>query len=149
MVCIDGNRAVQNVIYFGNKSAPGIQHSGDDLVGDTDGDDGLDNEIISIDLRRVDSRVEQIVFVINSFNQIDFDKIPFASIRLYEGTATRVNKVFATYNIARDASFARKVAMILGKLYLRNGEWRFSAIGEPTPDRSLEALISNSVVKFL
>ncbi len=149
VVCANANRGIQNIIYFGNKTAPGIHHSGDDLVGDTDGDDGLDNEIISIDLRSVDSSVEQIVFVINSYNLIDFDKIPFASIRLYEGTPTSVNKVFATYNIAHDSTFAHKVAMILGKLYKRNGEWKFSAIGEPTADRTLQALIDQSVVKFL
>ncbi len=149
VACFDGNQALQNIIYFGNKSAPGIFHSGDDLTGDTDGDDGLDNEIISIDLSRVDRNIEQIFFVINSYNQIDFNDIPFASIRLYEGTPTRVNKIFASYNIARDHTFAYSVAMILGKLYKRNSEWKFSAIGEPTKDRKLDELITKSVIKFL
>ena len=49
----------------------------------------------------------------------------------------------------RDSAFAYKVAMILGKLYKRNGEWKFSAIGEPTSDRKLDELILNSVVKYL
>lgn len=108
-----------SLIYFGNKSASGIFHSGDDLTGDIDGDDGLDNKIISIDLAKVDKSIDQIFFVINSYNQIDFNDIPFASIRLYEGTPSRVSKFFATYNIARDHTFAYKVAMILGKLYKR------------------------------
>ena len=133
------------MVYFGKISAPGVFHSGDDLVGDVGGDDGLDNEIISVDLSRLNSNVEQIFFVLNSYNQIDFDKIPFASIGLYES----VNKVFASYNIVRDSAFAYKVAMILGKLYKRNGEWKFSAIGEPTSDRKLDELILNSVVKYL
>ena len=115
------------------------------MVGDVGGDDGLDNEIISVDLSRLNSNVEQIFFVLNSYNQIDFDKIPFASIGLYES----VNKVFASYNIVRDSAFAYKVAMILGKLYKRNGVWKFSAIGEPTSDRKLDELILNSVVKYL
>ena len=133
------------MVYFGKKSAPGVFHSGDDLIGDVGGDDGLDNEIISVDLSRLNSNVEQIFFVLNSYNQIDFDKIPFASIGLYES----VNKVFASYNIVRDSAFAYKVAMILGKLYKRNGVWKFSAIGEPTSDRKLDELILNSVVKYL
>ncbi len=145
----DSNKQFCDVVYFGKKSAPGVFHSGDDLVGDVGGDDGLDNEIISVDLSRLSPNVEQIFFVLNSYNQIDFDKIPFASIRLYEGTPTRVNKVFASYNIVRDSAFAYKVAMILGKLYKRNGEWKFSAIGEPTSDRKLDELILNSVVKYL
>lgn len=138
-----------DVVYFGKKSAPGIFHSGDDLTGDVGGDDGLDNEIISVELNRINDDVEQIFFVLNSYNQVDFDKIPFASIRLYEGTPQRVNKVFATYEITRDSAFAYKVAMILGKLYKRNGEWKFCAIGEPTNDRRLEDLIMRSVVKYL
>ena len=141
----DSNKQFCDVVYFGKKSAPGVFHSGDDLVGYVGGDDGLDNEIISVDLSRLNSNVEQIFFVLNSYNQIDFDKIPFASIGLYES----VNKVFASYNIVRDSAFAYKVAMILGKLYKRNGEWKFSAIGEPTSDRKLDELILNSVVKYL
>ena len=37
-----------------------------------------------------------------------------------------------------DGKFAGYVSMILGKLYKRNGEWKFSAIGEPTRDAKLE-----------
>lgn len=145
----DGNRNIVGIVFFGNKSATGIVHSGDDLVGDTDGDDGLDNEIISIDLSRVDSRVEHIIFVLNSYNKVRFDDIPFASIRLYEGTPSVVRNVFATYNIANDATFRNRIAMVLGKLYRRNNEWKFSAIGEPTNDRNLEELVIHSCAKFV
>ncbi|CZE45722.1 TerD family protein [Campylobacter geochelonis] len=149
LALFDTNKRLCDIVYFGKKSAPGIFHSGDDLTGDVDGDDGLDNEVISIDLNRVETKVEQIFFVLNSYNQVEFNKIPFASIRLYEGTPTRVSKVFATYNVANDHTFAYKVSMILGKLYKRNNEWKFSAIGEPTSDRKLEDLITISVMKFL
>ena len=37
-----------------------LHHSGDDLKGDQDGDDGLDNEIITVDLNKISSSVEQI-----------------------------------------------------------------------------------------
>lgn len=149
VVMFDRYRQYYDIVYFGKKSAPGIFHSGDDLTGDVGGDDGLDNEIISIELNRLDDNVEQIFFVLNSYNQVNFDKIPFASIRLYEGTPNRVNKVFARYEITRDSAFAYKVAMILGKLYKRDGGWKFSAIGEPTNDRRLDELITRSVVKYL
>jgi len=44
-----------DVVYFGQlKSRDGsIAHSGDDRTGDLDGDDGLDNEIITIELSKV------------------------------------------------------------------------------------------------
>ncbi|WP_104690035.1 TerD family protein [Helicobacter felis] len=136
-------------VYFGKQSAPGIRHSGDDRTGDVGGDDGLDNEVINIALDSLDPAVHQIVFMLNSYTHIDFDKIPFASIRLYEGSPDRVNSVFATYNVAKDTTFAGKEAMILGKLYKHDDEWKFSAIGEPTADDKLENLLVRSVPKYL
>lgn len=146
----DGNNA-KEVIYFGNlKSSNGsIKHSGDDLVGDTGGDDGLDNEIISVDLSKLDSCVTKIAFVLNSFKGQDFRTIPFASIRIYEGTATRVNEVFANYDIANGPSFAGKVSMVLGVFYKRNGDWKFNAIGESTNDRDLKGTLSTVISKYL
>ena len=115
-----------------------IKHSGDDLTGDTDGDDGLDNEVITVDLTKIPSNVEKIAFVLNSFRGQDFKTIPFASIRIYEGTPTQVKEVFATYDIANDSTFAGSVSMVMGVFYKRNGEWKFNAIGEPTKDRNFE-----------
>jgi len=145
----DKNKNIAEIIYFGNLKAPGIQHSGDDLTGDEDGDDGLDNEVIIVNLSQIPSDIEQVVFVLNSYNQQDFATIPFASIRLYEGLPERVNNVVATYNIASDSKFAGYVSMILGKLYRRNGEWKFSAIGEPTKDKTLEQTLQTVKQKYL
>jgi tellurium resistance protein TerZ len=138
----DSNNKLLDVVYFGNLKSAGIQHSGDDLTGDTDGDDGLDNEIINVNLPRLPSNADQVVFVLNSFNGDDFKTIPFASIRLYEGTADRVDSIHANYDIANDTKFAGSVSMVLGKLYKHNGNWKFSAIGETTRDRKLEQTIS-------
>ena len=145
----DANKNVVDTIYFGNLNSAGVNHSGDDLTGDVDGDDGLDNEVVTINLSQIPSTVEQVVFVLNSFNGKDFATIPFASIRLYEGTPERVNDVVATYNIASDAKFAGFVSMILGKLYRRNGEWKFSAIGEPTTDKKLQDTLKTVQAKYL
>lgn len=145
----DQNRQLINTIYFRNLSARGIRHSGDDLVGDRFGDDGLDNEVISINLNEIDSSVEQIVFILNSYKKQDFATIPFASIRLYEGTPLRVNRIFATYNIASDAKFAGYVSMILGKLYKHKGKWKFSAIGEACKARDLRSTLNTIQDRFL
>ena len=134
----DANKNLAQVVYFGNLKSAGVTHSGDDTTGDIDGDDGLDNEVIQINLSQIPSDIEHVVFVLNSYQGQDFATVPFASIRLYEGTPSRVNEVVATYNIASDTKFAGFVSMILGKLYRRNGEWKFSAIGEPTRDAKLE-----------
>lgn len=123
-----------------------LKHSGDDRQGDVGGDDGLDNEIISVDLSMVDSDIEKIYFFINIYltsgQNYDFSHIPFAKIRMYEGTPTKVNTVHSSYDIVTDTSFRGKLGLILGKLYRKNGQWKFDAIGDATDDKRLLQTIS-------
>ena len=126
-------------------------HSGDDRQGDVGGDDGLDNEIITVDLSKVSPTVDKIFFFINIYlnkgQNFDFSQIPFAKIRMYEGTSTRVNNVHSSYDIVTDSSFRGKGALILGKLYKRNNEWKFDAIGDPADDKifmqTIQRIIKN------
>lgn len=118
-----------------------IKHSGDDLTGDLNGDDGLDNEVITLDFSQLTPSASYVAFFINSFRGQDFKDIPFASIRIYEGTPTKVSQEFARFDIANDATFAGNVSMVLGVFYKRNDEWKFSAVGVPTSDKKLEQTI--------
>lgn len=147
----DTQKKLQETIYFGNlKSKNGsVKHSGDDLTGDIDGDDGLDNEVITLDFSLLNSNIEHVAFVLNSFRGHDFGKIPFASIRIYEGTPKMVREVFATYDIAHNSNFSGYVSMVMGIFYKRNGEWKFNAIGEPTKDKKLPETINTVMNQFL
>jgi tellurium resistance protein TerZ len=126
-----------------------MRHSGDDLTGDKGGDDGLDNEIITVDLSRINPNVTQIFFFLNNAGQEDFSQIPFATIRMYEGTPTMVKEVFATFNVAADPQYKGRKAMILGKLYKKGDEWKFNAIGDPTEDVFLGQTIHRIVKSYL
>ncbi|KGO95196.1 TerD family protein [Flavobacterium subsaxonicum] len=126
-----------------------IRHSGDDLTGDLNGDDGLDNEVITVDFSKLNPKTNYVAFFINSFRGQDFKDIPFASIRIYEGTPTRVTEVFAKYDIANEKAFEGAVSMVLGVFYKKNGEWKFNAIGNPTTDRKLEETIKTIQQNFL
>jgi len=141
----DADKQLKNVVYYADLEAGGIKHSGDDLTGDEEGDDGLDNEVIQVNLSAIHDDIAHVVFILNSYKNQDFATIPFASIRLYEGEPTRVNSIVATYNIASDAQFVGYTSMILGKLYRRNNEWKFSAIGEQTQDKKLEGTLQTAV----
>lgn len=114
-----------------------LHHSGDDLKGDQGGDDGLDNEIITVNLNQVSPNVDQIYFFLNNCGKEDFSQIPYASIRMYEGTPTRVKEVFASYDVAAMPQYRGMTALIMGKLYRRNGEWKFAAIGDAYPDANI------------
>lgn len=145
------DKKLVNVVYFGQLKTPcgSIQHSGDDQTGDMDGDDGLDNEIITIKMNSLPPSIEKIAVVLNSFQGQDFATIPFASVRLYEGTPTRVDNVIASYNIANDSTFKGSVSMVLGILYRHNSGWKFRAVGESTADRKLEGTLQTVQSSFL
>ena len=127
-----------------------LHHSGDDLKGDEGGDDGLDNEIITVDLNKVSDNIQQIFFFLNNCGREDFSQIPYASIRMYEGTPDRVKEVFAQYNVAAESQYRGKLALIMGKLYKKDGNWKFAAIGDAYEDSNLCLTIQrilNSYVK--
>lgn len=127
-----------------------LHHTGDDLTGDQDGDDGLDNEIITVDLNRVNPNINSIVFFLNIYNNNeysgDFSGIPYASIRMFEGTPDKAPKqVFASYNVATKTECVGMRGLVMGKLYRRNGDWKFAAIGDAFPDPS----IVNTIVRVI
>ncbi len=145
------NKQFLDIVYFGQLASKcgSIRHSGDDRVGDTGGDDGLDNEVISVDLSQVPAAVHQIAFVLNSFRGQDFADIPFASIRIYEGTPSRVDNIVATFDIANDATFKGKVSMVMGKLYRHGAAWKFTTFGDATSDSRLEQTLQTVADKYL
>ena len=130
-----------------------LHHTGDDLTGDQDGDDGLDNEIITVDLNRVNDNVNSIVFFLNIYNNNeysgDFSGIPYASIRMFEGTPDKAPKqVFAQYDVATKTDCVGMRALVMGKLYRRNGDWKFAAICDAFPDPSIVNTISTGMKDY-
>lgn len=126
-----------------------LHHTGDDLEGDADGDDGLDNEIITVDLNRVSSKVDQIFFFLNNCGREDFSQIPYAAIRMFEGKPDCPPKqVFASYDVAAEAQYKGKLSLIMGKLYRKNGEWKFAAIGDAYEDANLCLTIKRILTSY-
>lgn len=143
IVLLDSDKKKVETVYFGHKTSTdrAICHSGDDLVGDTEGDDGMDNETISVELNGVSPRVEYIVFILNSFRNQRFDKIPYMGLRIYSTSTGRpvtrpsdTPNVLAKYNLDNDSkdadtTFVGREAIILGYAYRKDGEWKFKALG--------------------
>lgn len=126
-----------------------LHHSGDDVQGDTGGDDNLDNEIITVDLTKINPRINQIFFFLNNCGNEDFSMIPYASIRMYEGTIDRVQKIFAQYNVASSIDFRGKKSVIMGKLYKRNNMWKFAAIGDAYDDSNIGITIKRILQNYV
>lgn len=105
-------------------------HSGDDLTGDAEADDD-DNETITMDFDKAGGNVDSVVLFVNSFSGVNFDKIPYAGIRLYEGDVNSPSKVHAKFDIANDSDFKGAQTMILGSMSREeDGDWQFKAVGE-------------------
>lgn len=146
----DNNEVVDTIYYHKLCSDDGaIVHSGDDRIGDLDGDDDLDNEIIKINLNKVDNHVSQIVFYLNSYNGQDFAKIPYSKIRIFEGNEEQIDAVFATYNLSFKFSFTGYVSMVMGKLKRDGDKWKFFTIGEPIKATKIQETIPIIQQKYL
>lgn len=119
-------------VFYGNLAAPGncIVHSGDNRDGKGEGDD----EVIIVDLTKVPSDIDKIVFPvsIHEAEQRDqhFGLISDAYIRLLgPGGAT-----FTRYDL--DLNAYGMTSMVFGELYrtkkkiFGHGEWKFRAVGQ-------------------
>ena len=131
-------RDKDDVVYFGQlKHRSGsVQHMGDNLTGAGDGDD----EQIVIDLTKVPAEYDRIVIVVNIYaatqRKQHFGLIQNAFIRLVD---TRNNNEMFRYDLTEN--YSGMTAMIFGELYRKDGEWKFSAIGQGTTDNSVGDLV--------
>ncbi|MDR3091626.1 MAG: TerD family protein [Clostridiales bacterium] len=129
--------AKEDVVYFGNlKHVSGsILHMGDNLTGAGDGDD----EQIVVDLSAVPPKFERIVFVVNIYEadkrRQDFGRVQNAFIRLVDADK---GQELCRYNLTENYSGC--TALIFGEVYRRDGEWKFSAIGQGTKDIGISQL---------
>lgn len=126
-----------SIVYFGNlkSSCKSVIHTGDNLTGDGDGDD----EQLLVDLNKVPSNIEEILFVVNIYSAKSkgqhFGMIENAFIRIVD---QKTNKQLAHFNLTEN--YSDKTAMIFGSLKRNNGQWEFNAIGEGTTDGSISEL---------
>lgn len=114
-------------VYFNNLKSPDgtVVHTGDNLTGDGDGDD----ESINIDLANLPPTIEEIVIPVTIFKAKErggqnFGGVDNAFIRVCDQTGREL----ARYDLGEE--FALEEAVIFGKVYRMDGEWKFKAVGQ-------------------
>ena len=128
----DNNRPVDLVWFRQLRSKDGsIQHSGDNLTGEGDGDD----EQIAVNLARVPAQVKSLVFTVNNFTGQDFSQVENAFCRLINGDN---GQEIARYDLSAQGNHT---AQIMAKVYRHNGEWKMHAIGENGQGRTADELL--------
>ena len=117
----------KHFIFYNNLTSPdnSIKHTGDNLTGVGDGDD----ETILVELGKVDATINELVFVVTIHDaekrKQNFGQVRNAFIRLYD---QETNKEIAKYEL--DEDFSKETAIEFGKLYKKDGQWRFQAVGQ-------------------
>lgn len=115
-------------VFFNNLNSPdgALTHTGDDPDGTQS--DGDDDESIIVDLGKVDSSVEEILFVvtIHEFEQRkqNFGQVRNSYIRIVDESN---GQEVAKYELGED--FSVETAVEFGRLYKKSGKWKFEASG--------------------
>src|SRR5574340_1191766 len=117
----------QHFVFFNNLTSPdgSVEHTGDNLTGDGDGDD----EVIKVDLISMPAEVDRSVITVSIYEAREraqsFGQVHNAYIRV----VNQADDVELTrYDLTEEAS--TETAMLFGELYRNGSDWKFRAVGQ-------------------
>jgi len=113
-------------VFYNNlrHDSSAVEHLGDNLTGDGDGDD----EQLKVDLSKVPQAYQKIVFTVTindaEERKQNFGQVSNAFIRIVDEAN---GQELMRFDLGED--FSVETAVIFGELYRHNGEWKFNAVG--------------------
>ena len=116
----------QHFVFYNNLKTPdgSVEHTGDNLTGDGDGDD----EQVKVDLSKIDSKATEICIVVTIHDaenrKQNFGQVRNSFVRIFD---TNSNLDILNYELEED--FSIETAVEFGRIYKKNGEWKFEAVG--------------------
>jgi tellurium resistance protein TerD len=119
--------AEQYFVFYNNLKSPdgSVESMGDSRTGEGSGDD----ETVHVNLTGVDSSIEELVFVVTIYEaearRQNFGQVRNSYIRIYD---KETQAEIARYDLEED--FSRETSLEMGRIYRKNGEWRFQAVGQ-------------------
>lgn len=117
----------KHFVFFNNLTTPdgSIEHTGDNLTGEGEGDD----EQVKVNLAGMAAEVDKVVFPVSIYDadtrQQNFGQVRNAFIRVVNAAD---QKEITRYDLTEDAS--TETAMVFGELYRNGAEWKFRAVGQ-------------------
>lgn len=112
-------------VFYNNLISPdgALTHTGDNLTGEGDGDD----EAIHVDLTVVNPAISELCIVVTIHDALarrqNFGQVKNSFVRIVDTNGVEIMK----YELEED--FSIETAVEFGRIYRRNGEWRFEAVG--------------------
>lgn len=116
----------QHFVFYNNLKTPdgAVEHTGDNLTGDGDGDD----EQVKVDLSMIDIKATEICIVVTIHDaekrKQNFGQVRNSFVRIFD---TNSNLDILNYELEED--FSIETAVEFGRIYKKNGEWKFEAVG--------------------
>lgn len=113
-------------VFYNNLKSPdeAVTHTGDNLTGDGDGDD----EQIKIDLTKITATVKEVCVVVTIHDaenrKQNFGQVRNSFIRVVDDST---NTEMVKYELEED--FSIETAVEFGRIYNKDGQWKFEAIG--------------------
>lgn len=116
----------QHFIFYNQLKSPNgsVEHTGDNLTGEGDGDD----EQLIVDLSKIEGEVAEITVVVTIHDAVargqNFGQVRNSFIRIVDAST---NEEILKFEL--DEDFSIETAVEFGRIYRRGGEWKFEAIG--------------------
>ncbi|MDN3583481.1 TerD family protein [Mucilaginibacter flavus] len=113
-------------VFYNNLKSPdgAVEHTGDNLTGDGDGDD----EQVKVDLSKIDSKVSEICIVVTiheaEARRQNFGQVRNSFIRIFD---TETGADILKYELEED--FSIETAVEFGRIYKKDNNWKFEAVG--------------------
>lgn len=136
VIVFDSGRNDIDTVFFRNLcSADGaIKHDGDNLTGEGDGDD----EVIHVDLSRLDPRAAHLVFTVNSFRGQTFNEVDNAVARLVDETNGRE---ICSFTLKEQGTHT---GVVMASFSKGADGWTMKTHGKPASGRTVQDLVAAS-----
>lgn len=113
-------------VFYNNLKSPegAVEHTGDNLTGEGEGDD----EQIKVDLSKINPNAMEICIVV-TIHKADERRQNFGQVR---NSFIRIVDAVTKEEVLKyelDEDFSVETAVEFGRIYKRNGEWKFEAVG--------------------
>ncbi|PSK90681.1 TerD family protein [Taibaiella chishuiensis] len=112
-------------VFYNNTQSPdeAVVHTGDNLTGEGDGDD----EQVKVDLTKISPAARELCIVVTiheaEARRQNFGMVRNSFIRIFD----EQNNEMVKYEL--DEDFSIETAVEFGRIYNRNGQWKFEAVG--------------------
>lgn len=124
---LDGRNCVQDVVYYADKTAKGLQLDKDNLTGEGDGDD----ENIFVNFDKIDPTINRIVFGVVIYKAASkgqsFKHVRNAYVRMVDQSVHPECEI-CRYNLTEDGG--SNTAVKFAEIVRTSEGWTFNAIGE-------------------